>query len=114
MNRFVDARIPLVFADVEAAGPGDAVLREGAGARAPGLDWFEPGPESAHQAGCPCCTPRNNAGLALARLLLARARGEGLFFGGVVVATQSEAGRRSVLSALASDPLVSACFRHGC
>ena len=112
MTRFVDARIPLVFADAEAAGPGDAVLREGAGTPARGLDWFEAGPENAHPVGCACCAPRNGAGSALARLLLARGRGDGLFFSRVVVVAHSEAGRGAVLSALASDPLVSACFRH--
>jgi hypothetical protein len=111
MNRFVDARIPLVFADVAAAGPGDAVLREGAGAPTRGLDWFEVGPESTHPIGCACCAPRNSAGVALARLLLARGRGDGMFFSRVVVAAHSEAGRRAVLAALATDPLVSACFR---
>ena len=112
MTRFVDARIPLVFADAKPTGPGDAVLREGVGAPAPGLDWFEAGPESRHPVGCACCAQRSEAGMALARLLLARGRGDGLFFGRVVVVAHSEAGRQAVLSALAADPLVSACFKH--
>lgn len=112
MNRFIDARIPLVFADPAEAGPDDALLREGKGAFSPGLDWFEASAESAHPAGCACCMPRSSAGVALARLLLARGRGQGRFFRRVVVAAHTEAGRRTVLAALESDPIVSACFRR--
>src|SRR5271167_1387192 len=107
MSRFVDARIPLVFADPAEAGPDDALLREGVGDAAPGSGWFEPEPEAPHPAGCACCTSRSSAGIALARLLLARGRGQGPFFRRVVAATHTEAGRRAVLAALESDPLVS-------
>jgi hypothetical protein len=112
MNRFLDARTPLVFADAAEAGPDDAVLREGAGVAAPGRDWFEADPETAHGVGCVCCVSRNGAGIALARLLLARGRGHGPFFRRVVVAARTEAGRAAVASALESDPLASACFRR--
>jgi hypothetical protein len=112
MNRFLDARIPLVFADAAEAGPEDAVLREGVGTQAPGRDWFETAPETPHAVGCACCTPRGAAGIALARLVLARGRGQGPFFRRVVVAVRSEAGRHAVLAALEVDPLASACFRH--
>ncbi|MEJ0048769.1 MAG: hypothetical protein WDN04_23680 [Rhodospirillales bacterium] len=43
MNRFVDARIPLVFADAAEAGPDDAVLREGEGAAARAATGSRPG-----------------------------------------------------------------------
>ncbi len=112
MNRFVDARIPLVFADAAEAGPDDAVLREGEGAAAQGRDWFEAGAETAHPIGCACCAPRNAAGIALARLLLARGRGHGPLFRRVIVVTRTEAGRRAVQAALDGDPLASACFRN--
>ena len=112
MNRFLDARIPLVFADAAEAGPDDAVLYEGEGAPAPGRDWFETAPETPHAVGCACCAPRGAAGIALARLLLARSRGQGPFFRRVVVEARSEAGRKAVLAALELDPLASACFRH--
>jgi len=111
MNRFVDARIPLVFADQAEAGPGDAVLREGNGTPAPGQGWFEIGPKTGHMLGCACCAPRNAAGIALARLFLARGRGQGPFFRRVVADTRTEAGRAAIGHALALDPLVSACFR---
>jgi hypothetical protein len=114
MNRFVDARIRLVFADATEAGPDDAVLREGVGDATPGLDWFEAGEETAHPVGCMCCAPRNGAGIALARLLLARGRGHGPFFRRVIAATHTDAGRQAVVRALESDPLVSACFRAAC
>src|SRR5271170_7005638 len=112
MNRFLDARIPLLFADAADAGPEDAVLREGKGTPAPGRDWFETAAETPHAVGCACCAPRGAAGIALARLLLARGRGLEPFFRRVVVVARSEAGRRAVLAALEVDPLASACFRH--
>jgi hypothetical protein len=112
MAAFIDARLPLVFGRPEDAGPRDALLIEGEGAPAPDRDWFLPGPETAHPAGCACCAARNGAGIALSRLLLARARGQALFFARVVAVTLSPAGRAAVEAALRSDPLAAACFVH--
>lgn len=108
MNRFVDARIPLVFGAAEDATADDALLLEGDGAAAPGREWFTP---ADHPAGCACCGPRNAAGLALGRLLLARGRGTGPFFRRVVAVAETDAGRAAVSEALAGDPLASVCFR---
>jgi hypothetical protein len=96
-----DARVPVVFAPVEAAGPDDAVLREG-------KDFT---PESEHAPGCACCAGRTHAGRALATLLHARARTQVAFFRRVVVVIASEEGRAAVESALANDPVASTCFR---
>jgi hypothetical protein len=110
---FIDARIPVIFGTAEDAGRSDALLceGEGEGAAAPGRDWFRPDTSSGHPADCACCTPRNGAGQALARLMLARGRGTGLFFNRVIVVAVTEGGRATVLQALASDPIASACFR---
>jgi hypothetical protein len=108
MSRFIDARIPLVFADEASAGANDAVLLEGEGEPGAGRDYFMP---ADHPVGCACCAPRNGAGMALARLMLARGRGQGVFFRRVVAVTCSEAGRAAVAAALEADPLASACFR---
>lgn len=97
-------QLPVVFAPPE---PGDAELREGRGADAPGIAYFEPG----HRAGCACCGGRNGAGLALQRLLHARARAQGPFFQRVAAITRTAAGRAELLRALAEDPLAASCFR---
>lgn len=88
-------------------GPDDAQLREGRGVDAPGQVFFTAG----HRAGCACCGGRTGAGIALQRLLHARARGECVFFSRVAVRTQSAQGRNDVLRALADDPLAATCFR---
>jgi hypothetical protein len=104
----LDARIPLVFATLADAGPTDALLVEGQGARAPGRDHFTAS-ENPHPFGCTCCVPRNPAALALARLLLARGRGQGPFFRRVIAVTATPAGRATVLAAVQSDPLAASC-----
>ncbi len=101
--------LPLIFASAAEAGPDDALLLEGLGLTQPGRDYFVVTP--GHAAGCACCAPRNGAGVALSRLLLARARGQGVFFRRVVAVTRTEAGRAAVLHALQNDPLASACFK---
>jgi hypothetical protein len=109
MAPFLDARLPLIFGPAADAGPADAVLIEGEGESGRGRDWFQPDPASAHPADCACCTPRSGAGMALARLILARGRGTGLFFNRVIVEVRTPAGRAAVLAALEHDPIVS-CF----
>lgn len=106
-----DGRIPVVIGG--AAGDGDAVLLEGEGP-------LPPGAASArftlagggHAIGCACCVPRSDAGRALGRLFLARARGEVAAFGRVVVVA-SEEGRAAVEAAVGGDVLASARFRMG-
>ena len=112
MAPFIDARLPLVFGEPSEAGALDALLFEGEGDPTPGRDWFLPAPETAHPAGCACCMSRNAAGIALSRLLLARARGHGPFFRRVIAITLTPAGRAAVLEALRTDPLASSCFVH--
>jgi hypothetical protein len=111
--RQTDARIPLLFA-AEAA-PADAQLLEGRGAAGPNIEWFtvDPAqpPSPGHAAGCTCCTPRGSAGLALARLALARARGEAPFFHRLIARTTSAEGRAAVLRALSTDPVAAARYR---
>jgi hypothetical protein len=109
MNPPTDPRLLLVFGTAADARPGDALLREGRGAEAPGVAWFTATP--VHASGCACCTPRSAAALALGRLLLARARGEGLFFRRILSVTTTEHGRAAVLAALDGDPLVSGRVR---
>ncbi len=123
MAPFLDARLPLIFGHAAEAGPADAVLIEGEGEPAIGRDWFQPdpamadpamaNPATAHPADCACCTQRNNAGMALARLILARGRGSGLFFSRVIADVQTPAGRAAVLAALDTDPIVSCFCRLG-
>jgi hypothetical protein len=108
---FIDARIPVIFGMAADAGPNDALLCEGEGAPAAGRDWFLPDMAPGHPADCACCTPRNGAGQALARLMLARGRGTGMFFNRVIVVALTEGGRATACQALASDPIASACFR---
>jgi hypothetical protein len=109
---FLDARIPVVFGPAQVAGPSDALLCEGVGPPASGRDWFLPDTAPGHPADCPCCTPRNGAGQALARLMLARGRGTGMFFNRVIVVAVTQAGRATVRAALAADPIASAYFRE--
>ncbi len=111
MTLMLDARLPLVFGREDDAGEGDALLLEGVGPAAVDRDWFTAAPATGHAENCACCVPRNAAGLALSRLLLARARSHGPRFGRVVAAVHSAAGRQAVLRALAEDPLAASCFR---
>lgn len=138
MLRFVDARVPLVFAPAETAGEEDALLVEADAALPAGVaplltlripvpipapndpSWVAqngavspPGAPSlagSHSAGCACCAPRSAVAQALSRLFLARARGEVGFFRRVVAAAGGETAA-AIREALAEDPLVSGCFR---
>jgi hypothetical protein len=111
MNPSAIPLIPIAFGSANEARSDDAVLQEGRGASAAGHEWFTIEPGLGHPMRCACCTPRNAAGRALGRLLLARGRGTAPFFGRVVVAAKTDAGREAVLAAVADDPLASACFR---
>ncbi len=109
---FIDARIPVMFGAAADARPDDALLCEGEGAPAAGREWFLPEAAAGHPADCACCRPRNQAGQALARLMLARGRGTGLFFNRVIAVTKTAAGRATIRGALAADPIASAYFRE--
>ena len=112
MPPFIDARIPLVFGQAQDASATDALLREGVGEISLCQDWFQVGADQIHPANCACCAPRNAAGAALARLMLARGRGRGVFFTRVLVITTTTAGRDAVRRALETDPIASAYFRE--
>lgn len=103
-----DGRIPVLLAGREAAGADDAVLLEGDGALPPGAAARFSAAGS-HAIGCACCVPRSDAARALARLFLARARGE-VAFRRVVAVTESPAGRAAVIAAVTGDVLASARF----
>ncbi len=93
-----DMRVPVVACAATAAGPGDVVQ-----------PWSGKG-ATRHAAGCACCQPRPPLAAALARLFLARARGEIPFFVRVVVPCPPE--REAALGAtLAADPVTAARFR---
>jgi hypothetical protein len=68
-------------------------------------------PASPHALGCACCQPRGPVSVALARLFLARARGEVPLFDRVVAVTHSAAGRAAVHAALDADIVTRARFR---
>ena len=108
MPPFLDSRLPLIFAEETTATSTDALLLEGEGTPTRGRDWFQP---TAHPTGCACCTPRNGAAMALARLILARGRGTGVFFNRVIVVACTEEGREAVRQALEDDPIVSCVCR---
>jgi hypothetical protein len=104
-----DMRVPVVFAPLDQAGEGDAVLFERVGTWPGGSAAFVPLP--LHAPGCACCGARTAAGRALADLLHRRARREVAFFSRVIAVLESEAGRRDVEAALASDPVAATCFK---
>ena len=104
-----DGRIAVVLGG--AAGEGDAVLLEGDGVLPEGAAARFTVEAGGHVIGCACCVPRSDAGRALGRLFLARARGEVVAFGRVVAGTTSEAGRAAVAAAVAGDVVASARFR---
>ena len=105
-----DGRIPVLLAGREAVGPGDAVLLEGDGAFPAGVA-ARFSAAGGHGIGCACCVPRSDAARALARLFLARARGEVALFRRVVAVTASPAGQAAVTAAVTGDVLASARFR---
>ncbi|SIR12697.1 MULTISPECIES: hypothetical protein [Acidiphilium] len=95
-----------------AVGPEDAVLIEG-DAPAPAaaaVARFVVPDHPLHGVGCACCAPRGPASEALARLFLARARGEVAWFARVVVLAGDD-GVALVLAALAGDAVTRARFR---
>ena len=107
-----DPRIPVRLGPLADAAPGVALLIEGEAQVPAGhpLARFTPSPTPFHPIGCACCTRRNAAAEALARLFLARARG-GSWFAEVQAVTATEAGAAAVRAALAEDRLIAGRFR---
>ena len=103
-----DGRIAVVLGG--AAGEGDAVLLEGDGVLPEGAAARFTVEAGGHAIGCACCVPRSDAARALARLFLARARGEVALFRRVVAVTASPAGQAAVTAAVTGDVLASARF----
>ena len=104
-----DMRIPVIFGGDVA--PDDAVLIEG-DAPAPPAAWverFHLPANPLHGVGCACCAPRGPAADALARLFLARARGDSAFFRRVVVLAGAQ-GMEAVHTAIAADVVTGARF----
>ena len=113
MNPSTDSRILLIRASAtQPTAPSDAILREGRGADAPNQAWFQPVTTQEHGPACVCCAPRNAAGIAIATLLFASARGQAPAFQRLLVITTTQAGAAAVDHALATDPLVKARFRE--
>jgi hypothetical protein len=108
-----DPRIPVRFGSLADAGPHVAALIEGDGPTPLGIACarFRVRPAFGHAVGCICCIPRGPAAEALARLFLARVRGETDGFRSVVAVATSEAGKRAVRAALSADALSAARFR---
>lgn len=107
-----DSRIPLRLGPLTEAPPGAALLIEGDIPVPAGhpLARFTVRPTPFHPIGCACCTQRNAAAEALARLFLARARG-GPWFAEVQAVTATRAGAAAVRAALAEDRLTAGRFR---
>jgi hypothetical protein len=108
-----DFRIGVRFGTAADAGADDALLIEGdAPAERAAVAYFSlPLRVAWHPPGCACCAPRGPAAVALARLFLARARGELPWFRSVVTVTRTSAGADAVRAALAEDVLTAARFR---
>ena len=113
MPLFLDARVPVRFGTPQTRVPGMALLLEGDGPAPPHVPVarFVLPPDQLHAAGCACCTPRGPAADALARLFLARARGEIPFFQVVVAIPLEVRSHAAIRSALDQDPFVSARYR---
>jgi hypothetical protein len=107
-----DARVPVVFASLDAAGEEDGLLIEGDAAAPAGraVARFSANARPFHPPNCACCRPRAAAAAALGRLFQARARGEVAFFRRVVAVVADEA---TVREALTGDTLTAAWFRLG-
>ena len=108
----VDARVPVRFGKLENTPAGVVLLVEGDAPVGAGraVERFTVPVEALHPIGCVCCAARSPAAQALARLFLARARGEVEMFREVVVVATPE-GEAAVRATLEGDPLVSAWFR---
>ncbi|MDE2515679.1 MAG: hypothetical protein KGL12_06620 [Rhodospirillales bacterium] len=110
-----DPRIPIRFiVRPEDRLATEAAITDGAAAFPPGVAVVRFRPvraQAGHRAGCTCCTPRGPAAEALARLFLARARGEVAFFTGIAALAESAEGAAAIRAALEGDVTAVARFR---
>ena len=109
-----DDRVPVRFGSVDAAGPDAALLVEGDAVVPAGhvMARFRMGPSLiGHPFGCACCMPPGPVAESLARLFLARARGDVAFFRSVVAVVATPAGEAAVRAALAEDQVSAGRFR---
>ncbi len=116
MTLFVDARVPVRFGSMAEATAETALLVEGDVLVPEGIPvgrFDLPAFSQRHPAGCTCCARRDPVSEALARLFLARARGETMWFLSVVAITAGRMGQQAVRDALANDQLAAARFRLG-
>ena len=107
-----DARIPVLIGGPDPGDSATALLVEGEPPTSPGraVAGFVLA-RSPHLPGCLCCAPRTPAARALARLFLARARGDAPPFARVLALPQTDAGAAAIRDALAADVLAAARFR---
>ncbi len=116
----LDARIPLLVADGEAAlaaalaaGPKAAVLAEAPPpplpADAVALASFDP--FLPHAAACTCCGGRSPVAAALDRLFQARVRNQCPWFERVVALAETAEARAALAAALTQDAVTAARFR---
>jgi len=114
MSPFIDARIPLRFADAALARPDTAWLIQGdapAPACGPVARFALPDRFPSHPVNCACCAPRGPVAEVLSRLFLARVRGEAAFFRQVIAVPADAAGRDAIIAALRDDPLLAGRYR---
>ena len=105
-----DDRVSVRFGTPEAD---EAVLAEGSDFVGPGrpVERFRLSPGLiGHAPACACCVPRGPVADALARLFLARARGEVAWFRSVAVLAKA-GGEAAVRAAVAEDRVAAARFR---
>ena len=93
-----DMRVPVRAGDAALAGPSDVVQP------------VPPAGAARHGAGCTCCRPRAPLAAALARLFVARARGDLPFIARVIVPC-APAQDADLAATLAADPVTAARFR---
>jgi hypothetical protein len=111
---FLDARIPVRFADAAPVAADAAWLIQGDAAAPPGAAvarFVLPDRLPSHPTDCACCVPRGPVAEALTRLFLARARGEAAFFRQVIAVPADAAGRSAISAALRDDPMLAGRFR---
>ncbi len=113
MVTFLDARVKLRIGTADAAGPGDALLVEGAARVPEGITFarFVLSEEGPHPTGCACCLARGPIAQALDRLFLQRVRGEVKFFSEIVAIPAGAAGEAAIRAVVRNDPVVAARFR---
>jgi hypothetical protein len=108
-----DARIPVRFGPLAAAGSDDGLLIEDDGAARTGavarfsLSHLPLG----HAAGCACCMPRGPVAAALTWLFQARARGQVPWFRQVLAVVANPAGADAVRAAVNEDVFAAGRFR---